>query len=295
MAVAGAKDKYGIPVGGNPGPAYVPKKWQGLNWTLTWEEMMAALYLGGWPQTLMGTAGAVSAAESSRNPFIYNTLKRGHFGLFQIGREQHPEFFSPNGDGMQWVSPVANAQKGYEIYKSQGWGAWSAKKSGAYLAYYPAAMEAAANFQRKMGLHGGDEKAWAESLFRKGTTDRILGAYLAGVPEKDLNKGVIGKQLLSGIVAGAKGTAQGVVDSGDAVATTVNDQWGWLPDIWTALTTPALWMRFAYGLTGVVLVTGGLFLIVRNRPAVQKTAAAVKKAAVTVAAPEAAAVKGAVK
>jgi hypothetical protein len=289
--VAGAKDKYGIPVAGNPGPAYSAKKWQGLNWTLTWQEMIASVYLGGWPKNMWGTAAAVAAAESSRNPFIYNTLKRGHFGLFQIGREQHPEFFSPNGEGMQWCSPPTNAAKGYEIYKAQGWGAWQAKTSGAYLAFYPQAMEAAAHFETLMGLHGGDEKGWAQSVFRNETENRILGAYLAGVPEKDMQKakGAIGKQLLSGIVAGAKGTAEATVGAGDAVASTVNDQWGWLPDLWSALTTPALWMRLGYGTLGVVLVAGGLFLIVRNQPAVQKTAKTVAK----VVAPEAAAVKGA--
>jgi hypothetical protein len=258
------KDKYGIPVAGNPGPGYVAKKWQKLNWTLTWDEVMAALYLGGWPKTTWGTAGAVVAAESSRNPFIYNTLKRGHFGLFQISRSAHAEFFSPGGEGMQWVSPVASATKGYEVYKSEGWGAWEAKSKGPYLAFYPEASVAAANFERKMGLHGGDEKAWAESVFRKGTTDRILGAYIAGVPEKDINKGAIGKQLLSGILAGAEGTAKGTVDAGGDVAAAVDDQWGWLPDVWTALTTPALWMRFAYGLLGIGLVGGGLALVVRN-------------------------------
>lgn len=276
--MAGAKDKYGIPTAGNPGPAYIAKKWQGLNWTLTWEEMIASVYLGGWPKNMWGTAAAVSAAESSRNPFIYNTLKRGHFGLFQISRSAHPEFFTPDGDGMQWVSPPANAKEGYAIYQSQGWGAWQAKTSGAYLAFYPQAMEAAATFERKMGLHGGDEKAWAESLLRKGTMDRVLGAYLAGVPEKDINKGAIGKQLLSGIVAGAKGTAEGTVAGGAAVAETVNDQWGWLPDLWSALTTPALWMRVGYGALGVVLVAGGLFLVVRNQPGVQKAADAVTSA-----------------
>lgn len=270
------KDKYGIPKGGNTG-AWTAKKWQGLTWTLTWDEVMAALYLGGWPKTTWPTAAAVIAAESGRNPFIYNTMKKGHFGIMQISRSAWPEFFSPDGEGMQWVSPAANAAKGYEVYKAQGWGAWQAKTDGPYLAFYPQANLAAAAFERKMGLHGGDEKAWAQSVFRQKTQERILGAYLAGVPEKDINKGAIGKQLLSGIIAGAHGTAQGTVDSGAEVAATVDDQWGWLTDVWSALTTPALWMRMGYGTLGVVLVAGGLFLVVRNRPEVKQAAATVAK------------------
>jgi len=286
-----AKDKYGIPQpGGNNGP-YAAHKWKGINYTLPWQELMASIALAGWPQDKWGMAGAVAAAESGRNPFIYNTYKQGHFGLFQISRAAWPDFFAESKDGgMDWVSPIRNAEYGYKIYKKQGWGAWEGKTNGGYLAYYPAAMEAAANLQRKTGVHGGDEKGYWNSLISQKTFGYMLkaldvsGADIAAVANQGLGEAIAGA---------ADATAQGTVDSGAAVAASVKDTFGWLPDLWTTLTTPAIWMRFAYGLTGVVLVGGGLFLIVRNRPAVQKTAAAVKKAAVTVAAPEAAAVKGA--
>jgi hypothetical protein len=268
------KDKYGIPTSGNPGPGYVAKKWKGVNWTLSWREMLAAIYLGGWPRELWGMAAAVSAAESSRNPFIYNTLKKGHFGLFQISRSAHPAFFGGSGEDMTWVSPAANAKEGYSIYKSQGWGAWSAKTNGAYLAFYGQALTATADFAGDLGKQS-DKKGWAESQFRQGTKDRVVSAYIAGVPDKDINKGAIGKQLLGGIIAGAGGAAEGVQESGAAVAETVDSEFGWLPDLWASLTTPALWMRLGYGALGVVLIAGGLFLVVRNQPAVTKAASGV--------------------
>lgn len=262
------KDKYGIPSGGNNG-LYTAKKWQGLNYTLTWDEVIACVALAGWKDTEWGTAAAVAAAESSRNPFIYNTYKKGHFGLFQISRSAHPEFFAPDGNGMQWVFPWLNAAEGHKIYQSQGWGAWAAKTNGAYLAYYPAAMEAAASVQRRMQLHGGDEKEWLKSLIRQKTAWQCATA--AGVDVAGIGTTAIG----DAIAAGAGATAQGTVDSGAAVASSVGDMAQVVTGLWSAITTPALWMRLGYGALGVVLVSGGLFLIVRNQPAVRQAASTV--------------------
>lgn len=270
-----ANDKYGIPPGGNNGP-FIAKKWKGITYTLPWQELMACIALAGWPQDKWGMAGAVAAAESSRNPFIYNTYKKGHFGLFQISRAAWPAFFDESKDGgMDWVSPIANAQQGYAIYKKQGWGAWEGKTNGGYLAFFPQAMTAAADLQRKTGLHGGDEKGYWNSLVSQKTFSLILkaldvsGADIAAVGTAGLGEAIGGA---------ADATASGVVDSGAAVASAVNDTFGFLPDLWKALTTPALWMRVGYGTLGVILVGGGLFLIVRQRPAVQAAAKTVASA-----------------
>lgn len=263
-------DAYGIPPGGNNG-AYSVKKLGNVSLTLSWEEMMAAVALGGWPQELWGMAGAVSAAESSRNPLIYNTFKMGHFGLFQISRSAHPEFFAPNGTGRQWALPIANATEGYKVYKSQGWGAWSAKTSGAYLAYYPQALTAAADLQRKTQAHGGDEKGFWESLFRPQTNATILKA----VGVSDAVTGLANQTLGNAIAGGAAATAQGVVDSGNATVSAVGDMAQVVTGLWGALTNPSFWMRVGYGALGVTLVAGGLFLIIRNQPGTQKVAGAV--------------------
>lgn len=274
-----ATDMYGIPEGGNSGPPVV-KYWKNIHYTMSWQELMATLALAGWPRELWGMAGAVVAAESSRNPFIYNTYKKGHFGLFQISRSAWPEFFAKDtAQGVLWANAGANAQKGYEVYKQQGWGAWEAKTSGAYLAYYPQAMTAAADLGTKTGMHGGDEKAFWQSLISKKLIDLTLTA--AGVTGADI-AAVANQGLGDAVAAGAAGVAQGTVDAGAASAAAVGDMAQVVTSWWNALTTPALWMRLAYGATGVVLVAGGLFLIVRSRPAVQQTAAAVGKVAGTV-------------
>lgn len=274
-----ANDKYGIPPGGNNG-VYSVKKWKGIDYALPWKELMASIALGGWPPELWGMAGAVAAAESSRNPFIFNTFKKGHFGLFQISRSAWPDFFAEsNQGGLAWCSPILNAGQGYKIYKQQGWGAWQAKTSGAYLAYYPQAMNAAADLEKVTRVHPGDEKGFWNSLISKKTIGYMMKA--AGVSGADFAD-VANQGLGEAIAAGAGGTANATVDTATAVADSVDANFGWLRDFWVSITTPALWMRLAYGSTGVLLVAGGLFLIVRNRPAVQKTAAAVKTAATTV-------------
>lgn len=270
--MAGTKDKYGIPPGGNNG-VYGVHKWAGIDYTLPWQELMGAIAWGGWPQKDWATAGAVAAAESSRNPFIYNTYKMGHFGLFQISRSAWPDFFAASNanGGMGWCAPNLNAQYGYKIFQQQGWKAWSSYTNGSYLAYLPAAKAAANHLVATTGVHGGDEKGYWASLASQKTITLYLKAV--GVTAADI-AGVATSGIGTAITGAANATADATVSSGGDVASSVNAQFGWLPDLWTELTTPALWMRVGYGALGIILVAGGLFMIVKNRPVVQKAASA---------------------
>lgn len=271
-------DKYGIPPGGNTG-AYVAKKFNGFDWTLTWDEVIASVALGGWPKSLWATAGAVCAAESSRNPFIYNTYKKGHFGLFQISRSDHADFFGSDGNSMVWLVPWENAKEGYSVYRSQGWGAWSAHTNGGYLAFLAQAKAAAAAFTAK---HGTTEDSWMKA-YRQGTTDRIFVAYIDGSPGQ-VKPGV--GQALAGAIAGAAsgvanatvGAGQGAVSGMSDTVSTVAGMAQVVTGLWNSLTTPSLWMRLAYGVTGVALVAGGLYLVV-SRTAVQQGVQQVIKSA----------------
>jgi hypothetical protein len=75
-----------------------------------------------------------------------------------------------------------------------------------------------------------------------------------------------------------------IADSAGDAASAVADATGLgavgdvLGGAWEAVTNPSTWMRIGYGALGIVLVAGGLFLIVRNSPTVQKTADAVASA-----------------
>lgn len=262
-----AKDKYGIPAEGNTG-AWAAHSW-GKPYQLSWEETIASVALGGWPQDKWAEAAATAASESGRNPFIYNTFKKGHFGLFQISRSAHADFFAPSGEGMDWVTPWANSVEGYKVYKAQGWGAWEAHTNGTWLANYAQAKTAVAAYKKKAG--GNLTTAYHQKVYRMKTRQAVVDALAAG----GAFNAVAADAITGGVAAGAAGAAGGVVDAGAATAASINDTFGWLPDLWTAITTPALWMRLGYGGLGVVLVAGGLFMILRERPAVKKAASTV--------------------
>jgi hypothetical protein len=165
---------------------------------------------------------------------------------------------------------MLNAKEGYAIYRSQGWGAWEAHTKGTHKVHLPAARVAVAQLKKK----GSTEAAWNAAI-RPKTLETMMGAVIAA------NKGASGGGLLDGlgnaIVGGAEGTAGGVVAAGDAVVDTVGGMAQVVTGAWEALTTPALWMRLGYGVLGVVLVAGGLFLVVRNT-AVQTAANTAGKA-----------------
>ena len=260
-----AKDKYGIEWPGGNNGAWSAKRWKNTSFTMSWEETIACVAAAGWPRDKWGLAAAVMAAESGRNPFIYNTFKKGHFGVFQISRSAWPEFFGSDGMNEQWMLPWLNAQKAYAIYKAQGWKAWEGYTNGGYLAYYPIAMEAAAKFGRKLAVHPNDEKGFAASVLHKRVLPKVLSVTGAAGKIGD----VAAEGVADAIAGGANATAEGVMDAGGAVQSTIADMA--VTDIWRTLTTPALWMRLAYGVTGIALVVGGLYLIVQQTPVMKKS------------------------
>lgn len=226
-------DKYGIPAGGDPYPGKV--KYLGNNKRrLTARELLEVMKQAGWPETSRTLAAAVALAESGGSPFIYNTYKKGHFGLFQISRSAWPEFFAGGSD--QWADPVANAKKALEIKKEQGWKAWEGYSNDRYRKY-------------------ADEVAAAEM-------DRLRGRPLGG--------GLLGDIQELGLSAVVGNAVDAVESTADAVVDSASAGLDILADAYEAITTPAFWMRLGYGALGVILLAGGAFLLVRNT-ALQQT------------------------
>lgn len=219
-------DKYGIPDGGDAYPGKV-RYLGGNKRTLTARQLLAVLKEAGWPANSRALAAAVALAESGGHPYIYNTYKAGHFGLFQISRASWPEFFAGGSD--QWADPVANARQALKVKNQQGWKAWEGYSNDSYKRYSNDVAMAAL----------GDQ---AVDI----TTGGINGALEGGDPGGAFGLGAIGDV--------ATGAARG---AGELLGL----------DVWESLTKPAFWMRVGYGLTGVILIAGGLFLIVRNTPA----------------------------
>lgn len=91
------------------------------------------LNAGGDP-TQANTMAAIALAESSGNPADVNSNASegatGSWGLWQINGDAHPQF-----DHQSLLSPQYNAAAAVAVYQSQGLGAWSTYKNGAYAKY----------------------------------------------------------------------------------------------------------------------------------------------------------------
>lgn len=250
-------DKYGIPAGGDAYPGKV-KYYKGDKSQLQDVGIAVAVAEGGWPESLIPEAVSVVIAESGGHPSIYNTYKKGHFGLFQVSRSAWPDFFA--GDSENWRIATRSAQQGYKIYQQQGWKAWQASR----LTHLARGREAAKDLKN---LSAAKRKEYADVV------GSPLGSIADQLPDDPTGLGDLADSLAPKW-------------AGDLVAV--------VKDAYEALTTPAFWLRVAYGGAGVVLLAGGLFLIVRNTPAAKAAAGAAGKVASVVPAGRAVkAVKGA--
>lgn len=231
-------DKYGIPEGGDPYPGKV-KYLAGNKRRLTVREIYAVCKAT-WPAGKAELATAVALAESGGSPFIYNTYKKGHFGLFQISRSAWPEFFEGGSD--QWADPTKNSAKAVEIYERQGWGAWQGYTDGGWKNHREEVASVALRYD------GKPIKGLLDDIQSQGLGTVLGNAYEA------------------------------VGDAAATVADKASTGLDVLADAWEAVTTPAFWMRIGLGTLGVVLVAGGLFLVVSNSSTAKSVASGAVKA-----------------
>lgn len=244
---------------------------------LTYKEVVAALAIAGWPEREWATAAAVIAAESDRVTNIYNTYLEGHYGLMQIGKKQHPDFFK--NSAAPWWSPADNAKYGLKLRRSQGWGAWEAYTNGRYTGYLLQAKEAvhsvvlARNANRARSQPLSDRKFY-ESLF----SDKLK----AGIAM------LMTSNVADAIAGGAEGTGDAIEASGEAVTAAAqqiqsNAIFGAITTVIGAakwIANPDSWIR-----VGQVILGGGMLLAgvaIVARPATRQAASAVssvKKAA----------------
>lgn len=234
-------DKYGIPEGGDAYPGKV-RYLAGNKRKLTVREVYEVTKKT-WPKGKQELAAAVALAESGGSPFIYNTYKQGHFGLFQISRSAHPDFFAGGSDA--WADPVKNSERAYEIYKKQGWGAWE----------------------------GFTNKRWEEHK------NDVASAALDDLRGRPLGPGLLGDIQENGLAATLGDAYEAVSEAAETVADKTSVGLDVLADAWEAITTPAFWMRIAYGAGGLVLLAGGLFLLVRNTAVSQTVGKVIPKGA----------------
>ena len=105
--------------------------------TYTKSELINFAMVAGFSENDANTAAAIALAESSGNAHAYNPetevgtpAGQGSFGLWQIYLYKHPQFF-----GLALYDPQVNANAAYEVWQSEGFGAWATYGSGAYRQY----------------------------------------------------------------------------------------------------------------------------------------------------------------
>ena len=122
--------------------------------TLTQEEIARTARAAGIPEDKIPTMTAIAMAESSGNSEAHNTkYPDNSYGLWQINMLDEPGYmlgeerrkkFGLNSNE-QLFDPITNAKVAYEVYKTQGYAAWSVYKSGKYRDYMVTAKKAASS------------------------------------------------------------------------------------------------------------------------------------------------------
>ena len=94
------------------------------------------LRAAGFPENLIPTFIGIAHAESSLNPNATHMNSNGTIdqGLFQINSVHKGNSWYPTNP----FDPIQSAKAAWAIYNSQGLGAWSVYKSGAYRQFVPA-------------------------------------------------------------------------------------------------------------------------------------------------------------
>lgn len=222
---------------------------------LTQSQIYTIALLVGMPQPKV--MAAIAMAESGGNIFAHNanaSTGDNSYGLWQInmlgsmGPARRREFGISRNEEL--FDPIVNARAAKKILASQGLGAWSVYRSGAYARYLSTPVRNEAPNIKS----GATQANWWDDL-----------KELFGLPEwEDFERGYelgqgAGDAVLDVIsVPGLEGVTEGIKATADV------------------LVNPRTWLRVAYGVTGAVLVVGGLFLMVRNT-AVDQTVGKVAK------------------
>jgi tape measure domain-containing protein len=156
---------------------------------------------------------AIAMAESSGNSSaLNNNPKTGDlsYGLWQVnmigrmGPERRRQFGIGNNDAL--YDPATNAMAARRVFESQGFGAWSVFRSGAYRQYLPGAMQAAAGsvpgrmptgvasqINRNIAADGGVDVAKAELATAK--QNLALTKEQAEILKEDTIQGYIQDRL----------------------------------------------------------------------------------------------------
>lgn len=195
--------------------------------TLTTEQMTALALQAGFTPDQARIMGGIGQAESSGRTDVINRI--GCVGLFQINQpvhvKDHPTWT------VQWLqNPVNNATAARQVFKEQGYAAWTTYTSGAYTTHQ---------------LPGSivDQIAKAPATFLHGL--EAFGSAVEKTVQDKLQQAAGNLLQLPSAVTDALAALEGPVKAA---------QW---------LINPASWVRIIAGLFGFVLLVAGLLTLAK--------------------------------
>jgi len=149
--VAGAREAAGELGGGTASPGSVGRGQLGVG------NLVALARSAGFRGQDAAVMAAIAMAESGGRSSAYNgnaATGDKSYGLWQInmlggmGPQRRRAFGIGNNEAL--FDPATNANAARQVFGSQGFGAWSVYRSGAYKDYLPAAMAASRNGSARM-------------------------------------------------------------------------------------------------------------------------------------------------
>jgi hypothetical protein len=210
--------------------------------TLSQSEIYTIAVLTGLPNPRV--MAAVAMAESSGRTDVVNAI--GCVGLWQINQPVHVKSH-PTWTVAYLQNPINNALAAKVIYGQQGYSAWEAYTDGSYSKYLGNQVSNLGGSYQNGEIVNAN---WWDD-FKKGFKN---GWNMdPGQEGEDLKDKVV-PDWMESIPEAIKHTAD-------------------------VLVNPRTWLRIGYGVTGVLLVAGGLFLMVQNTKSFNVAKAAVTKGA----------------
>lgn len=255
----------------------------------TYQQVLAAMMLVGWPDADLVKGAAIASAESSRNATAVSAEagdKSRGYGLWQIEYPTHADLFATWG-GIQngnWIEPSTNAAMALSIRKSQGWGAWTTNNTGAYLAFMPQAQMALGRLQALIASATASNPGLRDQVIKDALyPSSTVHDPTATVSEAEMALAVVGYRtaVLSGDLASTGSSAIAGVSSAAGPplggAFQAAAPFASVLDFLNALGRASTWERITLGVVGGGMVLVAVAMIVKPQNAALATALKVAK------------------
>jgi tape measure domain-containing protein len=217
--VAGAREAAGELGGGTASPGSVGRGQLGVG------NLVALARSAGFRGQDAAVMAAIAMAESGGRSSAYNgnaATGDKSYGLWQInmlggmGPQRRRAFGIGNNEAL--FDPATNANAARQVFGSQGFGAWSVYRSGAYKDYLPAAMAASRNGSARMLVSAPAGNTAAPGLPGVAAAGRSLNAAIGA------NRGAGTTAALGDLIASRQSELGNITSELDSQRKSTSDQ-----------------------------------------------------------------------